>query len=282
MPIDKIALPPVLQRHELKYLIPASMVDPVSQFISPYCQLDFHSHKAEDYFYLVNSLYFDTRDCEFLKQRLFGSDSRFNMRVRTYAEGKPPYFMEIKHKTGGSVKKYRATASAEEWPSILTDPLYRVPETDSDIERRNKELFMRLAQGYAIEPKVYTQYRRRAFFSTVDEYARVTMDRNMKYRVQEDDGGLENPYNMLPDDSLTNYDNETIYATNTYSDANIILELKCNIGQVPVWMLDLIRHFQLKQVGFSKYMNSSLTSQLDNGIGYMPGDRVSVVDCAFY
>jgi len=274
MSINKISLPPVLERHELKYLVPFSMVEPISQFIAPYCELDYHSVHAFENFYTVNSLYFDTRDCQFLQQRLYGRDRRFNIRARAYADGKPPYFLEIKHKTGGSVKKYRATVEGKDWPHILTDPLYRIPDTDSDVERGNKELYMRLAYAYAIEPKIYTQYRRRAFFSTVDEYARVTMDIDMKYRVQEDVAGERDPYDLVPDDSLTNYDNETIYATNTYSDASVVLELKSNIGQVPMWMLDLITHFQLKQVGFSKYMNSSLVARYDNGIGYMPGDRI--------
>ncbi len=274
MAIGKISLPPVLERHELKYLIPLSLVEPISQYISPYCKLDFHSVEADNQFYQVNNLYFDTQNCQFLEQRLWGRDRRFNMRVRAYADGKPPYFLEIKHKMGCSVKKYRTTAQAEEWPAILTDPLYRIPETDSGVERRNKELYMRLATGYAITPKIYTQYRRRAFFSTVNNYARVTMDRDMKYRTQEDMAGARDPYDLKPDETLISYDNETIYATNTFSDANVVLELKSTIGQVPMWMLDLIKYFELKQVGFSKYMKSSLVSRTDNGIGYMPGDRL--------
>lgn len=96
----------------------------------------------------------------------------------------------------------------------------------------------------------------------------------MKYRPQEDVSGKRNPYDLVPDDSLNSYDNENIYAVNTFSDANIVLELKTNIGQVPMWMIDLIKHFELKQVGFSKYMNSSLVSRNDNGIGYMNSDRM--------
>jgi len=274
MSIRKISLPPVLERHELKYLIPLSLVEPISQFVSPYCKPDYHSINADNQFYPVNSLYFDTWNSQFLEQRLWGRDRRFNMRVRAYADGEPPYFLEIKHKTGSSVKKYRATAQADEWPAILTDPLYRVPEADSSVERRNKELYMRLATSYAITPKIYTRYHRRAFFSTVDEYARVTMDRGMRYRTQEDVAGARDPYDLTPDEALISYDNETIYATNTFSDANVVLELKTNIGRVPMWMLDLIKYFGLKQVGFSKYMNSSLVSRTDNGIGYMPGDRI--------
>lgn len=273
MSISKISLPPVLERHELKYLIPFSLVEPISQFIEPYCQLDYHSDKALDNFYTVNSLYFDTRDCQFLQQRLYGQEKRFNMRARTYSDGSAPYYLEIKHKIGSTVKKYRATAQVEEWPAIITDPLYRAPESNSDVEIRNKELFMRLSQTYAVEPKIYTQYRRRAFFSTVDEYARITMDRDMKYRIQEIGNSACDPYNLRPDNNLTNYDNETIYATNTFSEANIILELKAVIGFMPIWMLDLIRIFQLKQVGFSKYMNSSIVARDDNGFSYMSRDR---------
>jgi len=274
----KISLPPVLERHELKYLVPLSLVEPISQFIAPYCQLDYYSTNAFESFYQVNSLYFDTRDCQFFEQRLYGKASRFNMRVRTYASGEAPYFLEIKHKRGSSVKKYRATISEHEWPGILTDPNYRIPKTDSLVEKRNKELFMRLAHSYSIEPKIYTQYQRRAFFSTVDDYARVTMDKNMKYRPQEDNSLSKKPYSLQPDDSLTNYDDETIYANNTYSDASVVLELKSNIGQVPMWMLDLIQHFQLKQVGFSKYLKSTLVSREGSGIIYMLGDRASCCD----
>jgi len=263
-------LPPVLERYELKYLVPYSYVEPITRFISPYCSLDYYSSLALNHFYTVNSLYFDTRGYEFLKQRLYGKDSRFNMRVRTYAEGnKAPYFMEIKHKTGSVVKKYRATATDKQWPQILLDPEFQLDVSESSAELANKQLFLRLAQSYAIEPKILTQYRRRAFFSTIDEYARVTMDIDMKYRV-------EHRHTLIPDSSMTNYDNENIYTTNQLNDdkASVVLELKCNVGEVPMWMLDLITRFELKQTGFSKYLNSTLISHYDDGFKYMEGDRV--------
>ena len=263
-----------MERYELKYLIPYAYVEPITSFISPYCSLDHFSSLADNQFYVVNSLYFDTHGYEFLKQRMNGKDSRFNMRVRAYADGtKPPYYMEIKHKTGGVVKKYRATATQEQWPHILEKPDFEVDRSEPGVEQANKELFLRLAQTYAIEPKILTQYKRRAFFSTVDAYARVTMDIDMKYR-------LENRLTLEPGSDMTNYDNENIYTTNQLNDdkACVVLELKCNVGEVPMWMLDLITFFQLKQTGFSKYMNSTLVSQWDNGYSYMEGDRLGVSD----
>lgn len=263
----KSELPPVIERHELKYAIPFSLVEPISQFIAPYCLLDHHSSISEDHFYLVNSLYFDTRNLEFLQQRMYGKDGRFNVRVRCYGDqGEPPYYLEIKQKSGNSGIKYRATASKEEWPNILTDPSYRLPLDGSLGERVNKERFLRLAISYDIKPKLLTQYKRRAFFSTVNKYARVTMDVSMKYRQPEH-------YSLVPDKDMVSYDNETIYTKNYDHEASVILELKCNIGEVPMWMLDLISAFNLKQQGFSKYLSSSFVSHFDNGTNYMDGDR---------
>lgn len=125
-----------------------------------------------------------------------------------------------------------------------------------------------MATSYAVEPKLLTQYRRCAYVSSVDEYARVTMDVSMKYRLQDH-------YSLLPDQGMISYDNSNIYERDMYSDAAVILELKSNIGQVPTWMLDLISLFGLKQQGFSKYMSSSQVSLLEDGQCYMSGDRKS-------
>jgi hypothetical protein len=82
----------------------------------------------------------------------------------------------------------------------------------------------------------------------------------------------------VPDERMVNYDNENIFVANYQSDtASVVLELKCVMGQVPTWMLDLIMRFQLKQQGFSKYMSSMLTAYGDNSCHFMPRDRQSTV-----
>jgi hypothetical protein len=90
----------------------------------------------------------------------------------------------------------------------------------------------------------------------------------MKYRVQSD-------YNLKPGKNMVSYDNQTIYSKDSAANESVILELKCNIGQVPLWMLHLITRFNLKQQGFSKYLNSSVVGYLDDGVGYMTGDRIA-------
>ena len=276
--LAEIKLPPTLLRYELKYAIPKEMVEPIKHFIAPYCSMDYHSVQSDDHFYSVNSLYFDTLNCEFLEHRLWGKDLRFNMRVRSYEDGdKPPYHLEIKQKVGCGIKKYRASVNGDEWPHILTDPHYTLNLSDPDHNTTNKALFMRIAQSYQIEPKLLIQYRRCAYFSTVDKYARLTMDCDMRYREQNPSTCNRDPYNMVADDTYINYDNETIYAKDSYSEANVVLELKCDIGYVPMWMIDLISHFELNRVGFSKYLHASLVARSDNGTHFMINDRISTV-----
>lgn len=273
---ETITLPPVLERYELKYLIPWDLVEPITDYLSIYCDMDAFSKKFahENYFYQVGSLYFDSPNNEFFQQRMLGKQERINMRCRFYGDGyQGPYHLEIKHRTGisGVVTKYRATANEAQWPNIISDPSFRIPDDESAGERTSKERFMRLATSYAIEPKILTTYKRRAFFSTIDEYSRVTMDAHMKYRIQDH-------YNLKHDFDMTHYDNETVYAMDDKHDASVVLELKCMVGEVPYWILDLIRRFDLKQMGFSKYANSRMVGYYDNGDWYMDNDRKSVFE----
>ncbi len=270
-------LAPVIERHELKYMVPHRLIEPISQFLEPYCALDAHSHTHCDGFYPVNSLYFDTPGLRFLKQRMGGVDRRFNMRVRAYADGSQgPYFAEVKYKTPTSVKKFRATFGSAAWPEELTvgntqnRTLAKIAAVDK--EAISLELFLRLATAYAIEPKVFTCYRRRAFISRLDDYARVTFDIDMRFRAQECLYSAE-PFSLQPDANCQNYDAQTIYTDEASDPANVVLELKAEIGSIPVWMLELIRRFELKQVGFSKYMQSSLAHHWDNACDYMNRDR---------
>ena len=41
-------------------------------------------------------------------------------------------------------------------------------------------------------------------------------------------------------------------------ECSVILELKCYATQVPLWMLDMIRCFNLTRRSFSKYTNATM------------------------
>jgi len=239
-------LPPLIERFEMKFTIPFSMIHPISEFASVYCSPDKYSLGSENGYYKVNNLYFDSPEYLFLRMRLTGVQNRFNMRVRSYGdEVRMPYFLEIKQKTGQTIKKYRAMVTNPDWYKVYTEPGYELHnETDDPLEIRNRNLFERMIYSYNASPKVLKQYIRKALVSDVDDYARVTFDRELRYTP-------ENEYNLVPNnDLMVSCDPETVFDP----DCSVVLELKCYTAFVPLWMIDLIRYFNLQRRSFSKYM----------------------------
>lgn len=260
-------IPPLLERYELKYVIPVEMIDPISEFASVYCSLDRYSLKSADGFYRVNSLYLDTPGYLFLKMRLDNVQNRFNMRVRSYGDTpEVPYFLEIKQKTGGVVKKYRASVTDKDWYRAYTEPGYEQEDgSGTSIEDINARRFERLVVTYNAAPKILTQYLRKAWISDVDDYARITFDTDLRFRP-------ESTYLPVPDEGeMVSCDHAMAFDPG----CAVILELKCYTSRVPLWMIDLIRYFDLQRRSFSKYLTG--LSELTGLHRYDPGVRVSAV-----
>ncbi|MEO7955821.1 MAG: polyphosphate polymerase domain-containing protein [Fibrobacteria bacterium] len=239
---------PMLERYELKYTIPSGMVEAISAFIRPYCYLDRYSNLAADGFYQVNSLYLDSPDFLFLRNRLEGRENRFNMRTRSYGEApQPPYFLEVKQKTGDIIRKYRARVTDADLESVLdpsrSDRGYLADPADA----ASADLFRRLAHTYNAAPVIMTSYRRKAFISGCDEYARVTFDVDLRFMAQPEHLPLSVGREMAPSDAETCFD----------EGCSVVLELKCFSKYVPLWMIDLIRTFDLRRRSFSKYGSGS-------------------------
>ncbi len=250
-------------RYELKYTIPFSQVADISAFVEPYCSLDYHSSLSPDKFYQVNSLYFDSPDFVLLRNRLAGLHDRFNMRVRTYgAEPREPWFLEVKRKIGDIIRKYRARVKAGDLARILDPGLDVGQFLMNPGDAKNAELFRRLAHAYNAVPVVQTTYRRKAYFSTCDDYARVTFDRGLRFQARD-------AYDPIPSEAaFAPSDLETIFDEGT----SVILELKCPAQNVPLWMVDLVRTFELRRRGFSKY--SAGMAQVFRRYEFDPGSRV--------
>jgi hypothetical protein len=239
-------MPSVLERFEAKYTIPFSMIDDISAFITPYCSLDKYSEKSPDLFYRINSLYFDTPHFYFLQQRMRKAERRFNMRIRSYGDHPVlPYFFEIKQRSGDVIKKYRAQTDDADLKGQLEAPVRQRFDDEDDRNYSNRELFARTAHRYNARPVVLVQYRRKAYFSEYDDYARVTFDIGLRYLPQTEYCVLPCEGDMTPCDLQTCFD----------GGSNTILELKCYTAYVPLWMIDLVKAFNLKRRSFSKYAN---------------------------
>ena len=134
---------------------------------------------------------------------------------------------------------------SQAWQEIFYDPEQSCQlESGQDNASRSRKLFYRMMWTYNAEPKVITQYWRKAFVSNVNDYARVTFD--IKLRCQAEKG-----FNLKPDQAqMVSYDHPESFR---YTGGNVILELKCYTAAVPLWMIDLIQTFDLSRSSFSKY-----------------------------
>ncbi|XGC80321.1 VTC domain-containing protein [Bdellovibrio bacteriovorus] len=237
-----------LERYELKYLISPDMVEPISKYVEAYCKMDYFSEIAPDKCYKINSLYLDTPSLYILRSKETAEAFHFNMRVRSYGEGlKPPYFFEIKYKLREFVRKKRAKVTCENWQDILEYGI--IPENLEGMSVENLEEFLFMKMTYNVGPVILTQYKRKAYLSEVDDYARVTFDMSLRYQEMFE-------WKVKPDEKLMcNYDHPDVFEE---PGKNVVLELKCE-KKIPYWIVDLIRKFQLQRGSFSKFGNSMLT-----------------------
>lgn len=250
--------PLFFERYELKYLVDIRLVDEISRYVEDFCEMDHFSKLCDDHFYVINSLYFDTPTFRLIDNKENQLYRRYNLRVRSYAGNpKPPFYFETKLKEGDFVKKRRAKIEFENWWDVLHQP--EMMEKVNPLSRKAAEEFRYLTQMQNANPVILTQYRRKAYLSLIDDYARVTFDRDLRFQ-------FETGYNVHPNDRLmNNYDHLDTF---DLQRENFILELKCE-RRVPFWMLDLIKRFELVRVGFSKFHSSLLDS---HGLmhAYMP------------
>ncbi len=245
-----------LERFELKYTIPFEMVQHICDFSKPYCSMDEYSLLSEDHYYDINNIYMDSPGFYLLKQREEGADNRFNLRVRSYGKNANlPFHLEVKWKKGSIIRKYRASVFREDWCNIFFQPGYSDSLGLEGESLKNLQMFERLAVSLSAGPVITTSYRRKALFSTIDDYVRLTFDTELNYMEA---GGFNMPTQsstMLP------YDTEQLFDPG----ASVVFEIKSYAPEVPWWIVDLINTFDLRRSSFSKYASGMNQLRKDTG-----------------
>jgi SPX domain protein involved in polyphosphate accumulation len=248
--------PLFFHRYELKYHIPYFLIYEIRKYIEVYCSMDPYSEEEPDNFYTINNLYLDTYDYILLRRRLNKEDRRFNLRIRAYGDGTfAPYFLEVKYKQNGKVQKYRHPLKLDQWKTFAENAeQYIFPALPEDFVKNNDNYnkFESIIHSIYARPQIQTQYKRLAYFSNYDDYARITFDKELVYKEN-------NTYSFNMGD-FSYYDHNMNF--DPYS--NIILELKCTTS-VPSWFLDLIKVFNLERSSFSKYAGAMLD--------FLPGEQ---------
>jgi len=230
-----------VRRYELKYCITESEAAAIRDYIQPLFSKD-RNVPPGAVGYTVNNLYLDSPSLRFYWDVKFKRLTRVKPRMRFYgSELEDSIWLELKYKHNGIIWKKRRRIATEEWPGILEA---RQIDRTEPLIKTHPDTFEEIVAVFGAEPIMHVRYFREPYVSDIDEYGRVTFDRQLRYRSA---GGS---YELRADDrDMTYYDDPQ---TAVSPDSPVILEIKVETI-MPFWAVNIIRNFNLVQRGFSKY-----------------------------
>ncbi len=234
-----------LDRHEAKYIIPASLVPDIREFLVPFCQPDPHckGHPPE---YVITTLQLDTPTLALHHAKEHEALNRFKLRARLYdTPGDSPVFMEIKRKICGTIVKSRTSIPFEEWGErLFTEAMVNLSFRSSKEEVGFLE-YRRLVREIGARPVVLIRYTRESYFGALDQYARVTFDRRLEYQPTRSWDGWGRGGRWIPMDASVAQNKQQPFS-------GVVLELK-TLSEAPRWMIDMVVEFGLERTGNCKY-----------------------------
>lgn len=228
----------MIERYEFKYLIDESLAPEIRATVLSVGTRD--PYADADGTYLIRSLYLDTPEYHLYRANDRQAHDRFKARVRCYPGKQAPIFLEIKRRTGDVIRKSRAAVKAD-WLRLargdLSVPV--APQYKSAVAN-----FVEKTLRYHLEPKQMVQYEREAFASSIDSYARLTIDRKLIGQPMAEWTVDVNEHLWRPIDVGLVSDGRRQSVS--------VLELKFE-RRPPRWMVALVRRLGLERKSFSKY-----------------------------
>ena len=237
----------LIERREYKYLITPELADRVRDVVQPFCRLDPFATKHGSNRYTIDSLYFDNLNMALYWANEHETVDRFKLRIRSYPQFPTgPRFFEVKQRINDVIRKTRGRIDCEDWMELVKNPGCPIPADVRPADRRAVERFLTLTHIHQAEPKTLVRYEREPYVSVVDDYARVTLDRNIRSQRAEhlDFKPKENGWRNM---------DMALNMLNPYS--LVVLELKFT-SAVPTWMVNTVASLGLTRYAFSKYATS--------------------------
>lgn len=225
----RIDLPPA-RRFEWKYRVSPELAATVVEALRAHTEPDVHGTEGK---YFVRSLYYDTQDLRFYHERKDGVKVRRKLRIRNYADDQ--CYLEIKRKIHREVQKERVALPLSQIATALNgaDPktvMAGRPEHDL----RTLERFRFNMKSLGLLPTVLIEYQRHALVGRQDPRLRITLDSELRCRLQP------RPHALFEEDAAQPF------------EEGCVLELKFP-DRAPRWLLDLPAQLRLKRAPFSKY-----------------------------
>ena len=232
------------RRHEVKYLVDEDTAARVRSFIEPFTGVDPYMGLGAGKGYEITSLYLDSPSHTLYRATRDNAERRFKLRVRSYsADPAAPVFLEIKHRVGNVILKSRTAVQVESLDSCL-NPHDNAPP--GDLQGGDPDVLQEFrirALGLAASPSQLIRYSREAYNSAFGDPVRITFDRDLVHQEARGSNHRGDPRQWTSMDSR-----------------DVVLELKFTEA-FPFWVGDLIRRFDLRRIGYGKYVKAVQSSR---------------------
>lgn len=236
--------PARIERREYKYLVGAPLAQAIRQSLQPFCELDPYASQAADHSYTIDSCYLDSPDLTLYRASENEQLDRLKLRARSYPDtGARWVFLEVKRRFNDVIIKTRGRIFREQYAELLSHSAEAFRSDLGEGQHEGVETFLNLVHLYAARPVLMVRYSREAWTSQIDDYARVTFDRQIRGRVQHD-------FSLERGSSDWRYIDSAEQQKTARS--LILVELKFTQA-VPSWMSHMVQRFDLQRTAFSKY-----------------------------
>ena len=216
----------IFNRIEEKYMITEDQLEAITPTVLHYMHGDKFGLST------IASLYFDTPDMRIIRASIDAPKNTYKEKLRLRCYGIPsddsPSFVELKKKYLGTVYKRRFEMPYLRAMAFLTGS---APAPDTQMGRE-VAYFLEFYPG--IRPTIDIFCERIALFGNDDEDLRLTVDRDLRYRMDELDLRKGSRGDPIIDRSL------------------YIMEIKAT-GAFPLWLTELLDRNGIYPRKFSKY-----------------------------
>lgn len=239
----------VFNRYENKYMLNNEQYLEIIKYLDEYMVPDEHSRNGG--FYSICNIYYDSMDDCLIRKSIQKPIYKEKLRLRSYGipDDDKESFIEIKKKFKGNVNKRRITLPLKEAVDYLDRNV--IPESIDCNSQIFKEIDY-MKNKYALVPKVYISYDRRAYFGREDRELRITFDTNLQCRRYDMD--LQ----------------KGAYGEKLLDEGCWLMEIKVS-QSTPMWLAKLLSDYKIYKTSFSKY-GTEYTAYIRNMI--KEGDKI--------